>query len=89
MQDLVLPRMRAVASAFYIMVITFVGLALGPYTIGRLSDVLGDLRLAMMVGLLANGFALIFLWLASRHLAGDEETLHERARAAGEPLDAS
>jgi hypothetical protein len=33
-QDLVLPRMRAMAAAVYILVVTFVGLALGPYTIG-------------------------------------------------------
>jgi MFS family permease len=86
-QDLVLPRMRAIASAFYILVVTFVGLALGPYTIGRVSDLVGDLRLAMMLGLSANALALVFLWLASRHLASDEASLRERARAAGEPLD--
>jgi MFS family permease len=88
-QDLVLPRMRAIASAFYLLVVTFVGLALGPYLIGQLSDLLGDLRLAMMLGLIANGFAVFFLWLASRDLAVDEQTLRERARAAGEPIDAT
>lgn len=85
-QDLVLPRMRAVASAFYLLVITFIGLALGPYTIGQLSDSLGDLAQAMRLGLLANGLALGFLLLAMRHLATDEATLRDRARAAGEPL---
>ena len=53
-QDLVLPRMRAVASAFYLLVITFVGFALGPYCIGALSDALGDLAAAMRISLLAN-----------------------------------
>lgn len=38
--ELVLPRMRAAASAFYILCVTFVGLALGPYVIGRISDAL-------------------------------------------------
>lgn len=84
-QDLMLPRMRAVASAFYILVVTFVGLALGPYIVGQLSDVLGDLPLAMSLALGANGVAVLLLFLASRYIAHDEETRLERARAAGEP----
>jgi MFS family permease len=58
LQDLVLPRMRATAAAAYLLLLTFVGLALGPYTIGRLSVALGDLRVAMLIGLSANVFAL-------------------------------
>ena len=54
LQDLVLPRMRAVASAFYLVLITFVGLALGPYCIGQLSDWLGDLGAAMRLALVVN-----------------------------------
>ena len=50
-QDLVLPRMRATASAAYLLVVTFIGLALGPYTIGRLSVALGDLRTAILLAL--------------------------------------
>ena len=65
-QDLVLPRMRSVASAFYILVITFVGFALGPYCIGALSDALGDLGQAMRLSLLANVVAMVFLWRALR-----------------------
>lgn len=83
-QDLVLPRMRAVASAFYILIITFVGLALGPYTIGLLSDRLGDLALAMQLALIANGLSFAMLLLSLRHLANDEASLLSRARAAGE-----
>ncbi|MCZ6784424.1 MAG: MFS transporter [Proteobacteria bacterium] len=82
--DLVLPRMRASASAFYLMMLTFIGLALGPYTIGLLSDALGDLRMAMRIGFSANVAALLCLLVAARHLARDEETLRDRARAAGE-----
>ncbi|HEX5758756.1 MAG TPA: MFS transporter [Thermoanaerobaculia bacterium] len=84
-QDLVLPRLRAVASAEFLLVVTFVGLALGPYTIGRLSVALGDLRPALLWALLANGAALACLLFAARHLPRDEETRWERARAAGEP----
>ncbi|MGH0032699.1 MAG: spinster family MFS transporter [Myxococcota bacterium] len=87
-QDLVLPRMRAVASAFYLLIITFIGLALGPYTVGRLSDVLGDLPMAMRLALLSGVLACLFLALAMRHLERDEQTLLDRARAAGEDLSA-
>ncbi len=45
--DLVMPRMRALASAYYILMNTFIGLALGPYGIGRLSDGREDLRLSI------------------------------------------
>ena len=86
-QDLVLPRMRAVASAFYILFITFLGLALGPYTIGRLSVWTGDLATAMRIALGVNAVACTFLLLAMRHLARDEATLRERAKAAGERFE--
>ena len=85
-QDLVLPRMRAVASASYILVITFVGLALGPYAIGRISVATGDLPFAMMIAFGVNAGALGFLLMAVRHLPRDMETRRERAIAAGEVL---
>ncbi len=83
-QDLVLPRMRALASAAFLLVVTLVGLALGPYTMGRLSVATGDLRLAMSFGLLANGVAAAFLMLAARTLERDEASRLERAKASGE-----
>ena len=87
-QDLVLPRMRATASAAYLLLLTFVGLALGPYTVGRLSVALGDLRTAMLLALSANALALVFAALAARHVARDEASLLARARAAGERIAA-
>jgi MFS family permease len=84
-QDLVLPRMRAVASANFLLVVTFVGLALGPYTIGRLSVALGGLRPALLWALLANGVGLAFVLAAAGTLGRDEESRWRRARAAGEP----
>jgi MFS family permease len=83
-QDLVLPRMRGSASAAYLLVVTFVGLALGPYTIGRLSVALGDLRIALLCSLVAGLVGSTLLLLAARHIARDESTRLERARAAGE-----
>jgi MFS family permease len=92
--ELVLPRLRAVASAFYLLLITFIGLALGPYTMGKLSDVFARggmdpglaLRDAMSIGLVMFGVSAAALWLASRFLPGDEASRLERARAAGEPI---
>ena len=83
-QDLVLPRMRGSASAAYLLVVTFVGLALGPYTVGRLSVALGDLRIALLCALGAGLVGAGLLLLASRHIARDEATRFERAQAAGE-----
>jgi MFS family permease len=85
LQDLMLPRMRAVASAAYLLCITFVGLALGPYTIGRIS-VTTDLRIGMTVGLLVNLVAFTGAMLSIRSLLQDQASLLERARAAGEEL---
>jgi hypothetical protein len=84
-QDLVLPRMRAVASAAYLLVVTFIGLALGPYTVGRLSVALGGLRPALYWALLANALALACAFYGARRLAVDEETRWDRTYAAGEP----
>ncbi len=83
-QDLVLPRMRAMASAAFLLVNTLIGLAMGPYTIGRLSMATGDLRVALSLALIANVIALGFFLLAARTLGHDEATRLERARAAGE-----
>ena len=90
--DLVLPRMRGAASAFYLLMVTFIGLALGPFTIGKLSDVFARggadpadaLRSAMLASLfifLLTGVALI---AAGRYVGEEERTRVERARAVGE-----
>jgi MFS family permease len=92
--ELVLPRLRALASAFYILLITFVGLALGPYTMGLLSDVFARggsdpglaLRDAMSLGLGMFALSAAALALAARFLPGEEASRLERARAAGEPV---
>ncbi len=61
--DLVMPRMRAMASAFYLLMVTFIGLALGPFTMGQLSDAFATagmtpadaLREGMLWGLDSDG----------------------------------
>ena len=84
-QDLVLPRMRAVASAFYLLIITFIGFAMGPFCVGLLSDAFG-LPTALRLCLLANVLSVVFFLLGSRHLERDEETMRWRAEAAEEPI---
>ena len=74
------------------MMITFIGLALGPYLIGYVSDGIaasgaesGDaLRQAMVYALGMFGFASVFIVAALMFLPSDEATRMDRARAAGE-----
>jgi MFS family permease len=92
--DLVMPRMRAITSAFYIMMITFIGLALGPYTIGQISDTIlatgaspaDALREGMLWGISMFGLGLIGLFAAAWFLPADEDSRLDRARALGEPV---
>ncbi len=95
--DLVMPRMRAVAGAYYILVNTFIGLALGPYVIGQVSDAFvangfgpaEALRNAMASSLLIFVVSIFCLVMAQRHLPRDESSRLDRARALGESLDGS
>ncbi|TNF79207.1 MAG: MFS transporter [Gammaproteobacteria bacterium] len=90
--DLVVPRMRAVAGAFYLLMNTLIGLALGPYFIGQMSDLFAEagrdgadaLRLAMLSALGIFALTIVFVLLAMRHLPRDEATRLERAKALGE-----
>jgi hypothetical protein len=92
--DLVMPRMRATASAFYLLMNTFVGLALGPFLIGQFSDIYYRagvdsavaLQSAMTWGLGAFALSVAALLLACRYLAADETSRLERAAAFGEPV---
>ena len=84
---LVLPRMRGTASALYILFVTLVGLALGPFTVGLISDLSGELRLGLIAALAVNVLAIALLGIAARALPSDEASLLARAEAAGERLD--
>ncbi len=87
-QDLVMPRMRGTASAAYLLVITFIGLALGPYSMGKMSESLDDLGTAVQIGVTSCLFAFVALFFAMRSLKEDQASLHDRARALGE-MDAT
>ena len=92
--DLVLPRMRAVAGAYYILINTMIGLALGPYFMGQLSDTYaaaGMDKAAALQSAIASSLPIfvitfIFLTLAWRYLPLDEKTRLERARSQGEEI---
>lgn len=85
-QDLVLPRMRGAATAIFFLGVNIIGLGLGPYMVGLVSDAKGDLRFAMMSALIVLPVAIILFALAGRRLPAAEASVVDRARAAGEPV---
>ena len=87
-QDQVLPRMRGTATALQFLATNLIGLGLGPYLVGLISDVAGDLRTAMLGILLLTPVVLALLQFAARRLPATEASLAARARAAGEPVPA-
>ena len=85
--DLVLPRMRGITSSIFILITTLLGLGMGPYFVGIVSDRNGgDLGKAIIsinvVWLPVVVCLLIVLWRVNR----DETTVLDRARAGGEPV---
>jgi MFS family permease len=83
--DLVLPRIRGAIISFYILTMTIVGLGLGPYAVGLMSDVNGgDLGAAIMnlywLAPILVALTVVLIWRLPR----DERTMHARAQAAGE-----
>lgn len=85
-QDHVLPRMRGTATAVQFLGTNLIGLGLGPYMVGLISDVTGDLRFAMLSVLLLVPVVVGLFLFAAWRLPAAEATLLERARAAGEPV---
>ena len=85
-QDLVLPRMRGAATAVFFLGTNIIGLGLGPYMVGLVSDVTGNLRFAMLSVLFVLPVTIALFVLASRNLPSLEASAVERARAAGEPV---
>jgi len=77
LQGLVPLRMRTVASAILLFVINIIGLGIGPWAVGALSDVLeprfgvDSLRYALLGIGLVNAWSALHFWLASRSLRED------------------
>lgn len=85
-QDCVLPRMRGTAGAIFLLVISLLGLALGPYSVGKVAALTGSLRAGMLAVLGIMVAAVFVLWCASRSIGAAEESRGDRARAAGEAI---
>lgn len=81
-QDLVLPRMRGTATASFFLATTLVGLAIGPYMVGQISDLSGSMRIGVLSLIGVAPISLALLIYAYRTLPLAEATLEERARAA-------
>lgn len=86
LHDLVLPRMRGAAVAILYLGITIFGMGTGPYLVGLLSDVTGDLGRSIVMMYAASLVVWIAVIVAMRNLPRDESSLVARARAAGEPV---
>ena len=87
MYDLVLPRMRGITSSTYIIVSTLLGLGMGPYLVGIISDrnggKLGDA--IIQLNWIAPVIVLVLLFVLLR-IKRDEATVLDRARAGGEKV---
>lgn len=85
-QDLVLPRMRGTATASFFLATTLVGLGLGPYMVGQISELSGSMRIGVLSLIGVAPVSLALLVYAYRALPKAEATLAERAAraAAGE-----
>jgi MFS family permease len=85
-QDCVLPRMRGTAGAIFLLSVSILGLALGPYSIGKVAALTGSLRTGMMSVLGMMPVAVLVLWRASRRIGATEESRMARAHTAGEKV---
>jgi len=92
--DLAIPRTRAVVTAMLITTTTLTGYALGPYAVGLLSDTFvasgaesGEaLRHGLLVGLVPQVMGIVCLLMAIKHIVVDEDSRLERARGLGEKI---
>lgn len=83
-QDLVLPRMRGTATASFFLATTLVGLAIGPYMVGQISELTGDMGTGVLSLIAVAPISLALLVWAYRALPAAEATIAERARRAVE-----
>jgi MFS family permease len=84
--NLVLPRMRGSVISCYILTMTIIGLGLGPFAVGLMSDITNDLARSILnlywLSPVIAGLVVLLIVRAPR----DEASLIERARDAGEAI---
>lgn len=85
-QDLVLPRMRGTATASFFLATTLVGLAIGPYMVGQISELTGSMRSGVLSLIVVAPISLLLLIVAYRALPAAEATIEQRARDALAPV---
>lgn len=85
-QDLVLPRMRGLVYAVFVLGMTIIGLGCGPYVAGLVSDGTGNLGRGILSLYLLTPVIAVLMLYAIRRLDSAETTRFDRARAAGEVL---
>ncbi len=85
-QDLVLPRMRGAATAAFFLGTNLIGLAMGPYMVGLVSDTTDNLRIGILSVYAGAPIVWFCLYRAIKLLPASEASVIERARAAGEPI---
>ncbi len=86
-QDLVLPRMRGLVYAAYMLGMTIIGLGTGPYIAGLVSDITGDLSKGIMSLYLLAPLVWALIYIGIRCVDHAEVTKVERAKAVGEIFD--
>ncbi len=84
--ELVLPRMRGITFSTFMIVQTLLGLGMGPYLVGIVSDRNGgDLGQAIMSVNVVAPVIVVLLLIVLTRVNRDEASILARARAAGEP----
>lgn len=86
LQDLVLPRMRGLVYATFYLGMTILGLGAGPYLVGLISDMTGELGKGILGLYLLTPLILLIMIFAIRRVDETAKTKIARALAAGEPL---
>ncbi len=87
MLGLVLPRMRGITFSTYMIIQTLLGLGLGPYFVGIISDQNGgDLGNAIISVNIVCPFIVVLLLVVLWRFRKDEASILERARAGGENI---
>jgi MFS family permease len=87
-QSLVLPHMRGTATAIFFLGATLIGLGLGPYVAGLVSELAGSLAWGVRATLLAAPCGLLVLMLAMRTYAASEASAAARAAQASAGMPA-
>lgn len=75
MYDQVLPRMRGITASLYLLTMTIVGMGIGPYAVGLISDATGNLTHAMLTMNAVAVPIVVLMVLIARRSARDEAGL--------------